>query len=141
MFAVGIFVNMMLVSIFPYQFLSAEDASALIGADELGYNFDGNGYFTEKHSEAVGEYQTLSQDEQLNELTDTEGGIVAGALEAISSFFDGLLDGITKIKQYLAFIIPFAAMFFLLPGAFGIIFGTMYSVLMAYSIIRWIRGA
>lgn len=139
MFAIGIFVNMMLVSIFPYQYLDQTEANLLISEGELQYNMDNNPYLSEKQSEAAAQYRDITNDDEMNKLTDTDGDIVSGAIDAISSFFDGALDAITKIKKYIAFIIPFSSMFFLLPGAFGLIMGTMYSMMFAFAIIRWIR--
>lgn len=140
MLTVGIFVNMFLVAIFPYQFLDTTSANVLLGEDELGYNFNGNSYFTQKHGEAVETYTDLSDDSQLNSLSDTDAGVSGGETITNSNFFDGLFSALTKIKSYLAFIIPFASMFFLLPGAFGLIFGTLYSMGMAFAFLRWIRG-
>lgn len=135
---IGVFFNMMMLSIFPTVFLG-ENPSILEG-EELGYNFDDNGIITTEYNQAVGQYEVISNTEQLESLTSTEGGIVSGILEGVSSFFDGLLDGLSKLVLYLSFIIPFSTLLFALPGALGLVLGTLYSVLTAIAIIRFIRG-
>lgn len=136
---VGVFFNMMMFSIFPYAFLG--DDPEILQGESLGYKFQDSEYFNDKYTESVNNYQNLSNDQTLNELSSNEGGLVSGVLDGVSSFFDGLLDSLDKIKQYLSFIIPFATLFFILPGALGQILGTLYSVSVAYAVIRFIRGA
>lgn len=135
---IGVFFNMMMLSVFPTLFLG-EDPAILEG-DTLGYDFTGNGIITSEYVDGVSTYQSLGNTEQLEGLTSTEGGIVSGITEGIGSFFDGLLDGLQKLGLYLSFIIPFSTVFFALPGALGLIIGTLYSVMLAFSIIRFIRG-
>ena len=106
----------------------------------MGYNFNDNGIVTQEYIDGVSQYETISNTQQIESLSNTEGGLVSGITEAIGSFFDGLLDGLQKLALYLSFIIPFSTILFALPGALGLILGTMYSVAMAMAIIRFIRG-
>lgn len=135
---IGVFFNMMMLSVFPTLFLG-EDTSILEG-DTLGYDFTGNGIITSEYVDGVSTYKSLGNTEQLESLTSTKSGIISGIIEGISSFFDGLLDGLKKVTLYVSFIIPFSTVFFALPGALGLIIGTLYSVTLAFSIIRFIRG-
>ena len=137
---IGVFTNLLLASIFPYQLLPADDAAELIGGDTYGYDFSGSDYF--------GENQKTATSNTVSELENQEGaaGLLATSqsessiLESVS-FFDGLFDALKKAGTYVALIIPFSSVLFVLPGAIGLVFGGIYSVVVIYAIVRFIRGA
>lgn len=135
---IGVFFNMMMLSVFPTLFLG-ENPNMLEG-DTLGYDFKDNGIITQEYIDGVGQYEVITNTEQLESLTDTQGGIVSGITEAVGSFFDGLLDGLQKLSVYLSFVIPFSTVFFALPSSLGLIIGTLYSTVLGIAIIRFIRG-
>lgn len=135
---IGVFFNMLMISVFPTLFLG--DNPEILEGDSLGYDFNNNGIVTQEYVEGVQQYETITNTDQLESLSSTEGGLVSGITEALSSFFDGLLDGLKKLTLYLSFIIPFSTVLFALPGALGLIMGTMYSLAMAIAVIRFIRG-
>jgi hypothetical protein len=137
---IGVFTNLLLASIFPYQLLPADDAALMVGGDIYGYDFSGSDYFGENQQGAV--------QSTMNELQSEEStaGLLAtsqkesGILESVS-FFDGLFDALAKAGTYIALVIPFSSVLFVLPGALGLILGGIYSLVTIYAIIRFIRGA
>ena len=138
-FFLGVFVNLLLASIFPSLLLPESTAQSLIGDDVYLYNFN-NASFGTNNQQAVGSlYNTLQNDSAGTELLATSQQ-ESNFLESIS-FFDGLFDALTKGATYLSLIFPFSTLLFLLPGALGIMFGGLYVAVLIYAIIRFIRGA
>lgn len=136
---IGVFFNMLMISVFPTLFLG-ENPDILEG-DVLGYDFDDNGIVNQEYKDGVATYESITDTQQLESLSNSEGGVVSGVTDAIGGFFDGLLDGLKKLTLYLSFIIPFSTVLFALPGAMGLVMGTMYSLAIAIAVIRFIRGA
>jgi len=137
---VGIFTNLLLASIFPYQLLPETTAAALIGDDTYGYDLNNNGYFgTKQKKDASSLYNAVSNESAVNTLTQASTTEVS-FLDSISNFFDGLFDALTKAAVYISLIIPFATVLFLLPGALGLVFGGIYMTMVIIAIVRFIRG-
>ena len=135
---IGIFCNMMLFAIFPYAFTTG--TPDILEGDTLAMTFEDSEYFNSKYVEGVNTYTDIQDEIPIKNIQSTETGLVSGSLEGVSSFFDGLLDGLTKAQTLISFIIPFATLFVLLPGALGLVLGTLYMGGFAYAIIRFIRG-
>lgn len=129
---------MMLFAIFPYAFTTG--TPDILEGDTLAMTFEDSEYFNSKYVEGVNTYTDIQDENSIKNIQSTETGLVSGILEGVSSFFDGLLDGLTKAQTLISFIIPFATLFVLLPGALGLVLGTLYMGGFAYAIIRFIRG-
>ena len=139
-FFIGIFTNLMLAGIFPYQLLPETDANNLVGDDVYNYDLGNSGYFGTDEKTATTElYTTLQDNSATGDLLATSQQ-ESNVLETIS-FFDGLFDGLSKIATYVSLIIPFSTVLFLLPGALGLVLGGLYTAVSIYGIIRFIRGA
>ncbi len=137
---VGIFTNLLLASIFPYQLLPTDTAAALVGDDTYGYDLTNNGYFgTKEKAQTTSLYNSVTDQESVNTLTQATTTEVS-FLESISNFFDGLFDALGKAAIYISLIIPFATVLFLLPGAMGLVFGGIYMTMVIVAIVRFIRG-
>lgn len=138
-FFLGVFVNLLLATIFPYQLLPEDTANRLMGEDTYLYNYDGISFGTNSEDSISDLYSTLENDGAGTELLATSQQ-ESNFLESIS-FFDGLFDALSKAATYISLIFPFSTILFLLPGAFGVMFGGLYMVVLIYAIIRFIRGA
>lgn len=134
----GTFVNMMMFAIFPYAFTTG--TPDILDGETLAMTFEDSEVFNSKFTEGVNTFTEIQNDENIKNIQNPSTGLVSGILEGLSSFFDGLLDSLTKAQTLISFIIPFASLFTLLPGAFGLVLGTLYMGGFAYSIIRFIRG-
>lgn len=138
-FFIGVFANLMLAGIFPYQLLPNDDAANLVGDDVYNYDLGGSGYFGSDEKTATSDLYSNLQD------TSSTGDLLATSqqesniLESVS-FFDGLFDGLSKIGTYLSLLIPFSTVLFLLPGGLGLVLGGLYSAITIFGIIRFIRG-
>jgi hypothetical protein len=138
-FFLGVFVNLLLASIFPTVLLPADTANSLIGTDTYLYNVEGSPFGSNQKTSTSGLVTTLQDESSSTELLQTNQQ-ESNFIESIS-FFDGLFDSLAKAGKYLSLIIPFASVLFLLPGALGLILGGLYSAVLFYAIIRFIRGA
>lgn len=134
----GTFVNMMMFAIFPYAFTTG--TPDILDGDTLAMTFEDSEVFNSKYVDGVNTYDNIQNDENIKNIQNPSSGLVSGVLEGVSSFFDGLLDSLTKAQTLISFIVPFATLFTLLPGAFGLVLGTLYMAGFGYSIVRFIRG-
>jgi hypothetical protein len=134
---IGYFFNIMLAVSFPYQF----GYTALLEGEEIGYTFEDDSIFPGEAKQGINEnYETLTDSENIQALTDTEGGIISSLVGGVSALFDGLFDGIKKLGSYIAFLTPFGTIFLALPGALGVVMGLIYMVLIGYGIVTFIAG-
>jgi len=138
-FFLGIFVNLLLASVFPTVLLPEDTATRLIGEDDYEYNYTEISFGSDSEQSATDLYNTLQNDSAGTDLLQTSQQ-ESNFLESIS-FFDGLFDALRKIGSYVSLLFPFATVLFLLPGALGLIFGGLYMAVLVYAIIRFIRGA
>lgn len=137
----GVFFNMLMAAIFPGQLLSPALQESLLGDDSLNYDFDGQNLFGEQYEDNIDTFYTDTRNEEnLQDIYNAEDSVTTNPLETVSGFFDGLLDALTKAKAFLSFIVPFASLFYLLPGALGLIVGSLYASVFAIAVIRFIRG-
>lgn len=138
-FFIGIFANILLASIFPYQLLPESLASDLVGDDVYPYQFGDSEYFggdTRDSSSTL--YTTIQDDQETNELLSTNQQ-ETNIIESVS-FFDGLKDSLDKLTAYISLILPFGTVLGLLPGAIGLILKVIYIGVAIYAIGRFIRG-
>jgi len=141
----GLFVDIMLSMIFPYQLLSTSSQNNVINGDNRVYNGDNIQYFSSNLKSGIGSYINTSQDQtRTGSLIDTSNNtntnpITAGVSSSLS-YFDYVANAMEKIKVILSIIIPYASLFFLLPSALGYILGSLYTGALIYAVIRFIRG-
>lgn len=138
-FFIGIFANILLASIFPYQLLPGDVASDLVGDDVFPYQFGDSEYLggdTKDSSSTL--YTTMQDNSQTNNLLSTNQQETS-IIESVS-FFDGLKDALDKITTYISLILPFGTLLGLLPGAIGLILQILYTGVVVYAIGRFIRG-
>jgi len=86
----GVFFNMFMGVIFPFQLLDTQTASSLLGGDTLGYDFGNNPYFGDNYKQSIQNYRDNTNADKLQALSNTDTGLISSSLQAISSFFDGL---------------------------------------------------
>lgn len=138
-FFIGIFANILLASIFPYQLLPPSMASDLVGDDVFPYQFGNSEYFGGDAQDASSTlYTTVQDNSRTSELLSTNQQ-ETNVIESVS-FFDGLKDALDKIGVYVALILPFGTILGLLPGAIGLIMKALYLGIVTYGIARFIRG-
>lgn len=139
----GVFCNLMLASIFPFQLLDTTTATALVGDQEINYDFSGSGFFDDNLKNTNSEFDSnMRNTEDTGDMLSTSNSTFTNVLTGGDfGFFDGIVDSLTKLKTLVSMIIPFASMFFLLPGALGLIIGSLYTAGLIFAIIRFIRGA
>jgi len=135
----GIFFNIFMAVIFPFQLLDTQTAIGLMGSDTIGYDFSDNPYLSEDFTKYYNDYDASVDKDKLDTISEQQSS--STVLSTIGNFFDGLTDALSKIKSALAFIIPFSTIFFLLPGALGLILGYLYTGVFVYAVVRFIRGA
>lgn len=135
----GIFFNLFMAVIFPFQLLDTTTANALMGSDIIGYDFNNNSYFGDDYKNYISDFEESNTKDNLESLTNLEQS--STVLSAIGNFFDGLTDALSKAKTLFTFMIPFSTIFFLTPGAFGLILGYLYTGIFTYAVVRFIRGA
>lgn len=139
-FFIGLFSNLLLATIFPYQVLPESMAADLVGNDVYNYQQDNNDYFNSNLKDSTGQlYANVEDTTQTSNLLGTNQQ-ESNFIESVS-FFDGLTDALSKIGKYISLILPFSTVISLLPGAIGFIFGALYSGVIVYGIARFIRGA
>lgn len=140
---VGIFFNLMLAGIFPYQLLDTTTANYLVGDQVMGYDFAGSSMFSSDLKNEVTQYgQDARDDTKTGDLTSTtDSTFMNPAFDNSISYFNGIVDAMKKLKSILSLIIPFASLFFLLPGIMGLVIGGTYTGALIFAIIRFIRGA
>ena len=138
LFFIGVFCNILLAMIFPYQLLPQSTAESLIESSEIGYTIDDNIFGSDAKTSTSDLYDELRDEKAIEGLTNAETTEVS-ILDSISNFFDGLFDGLAKIKTYFLLLLPFGAVLGLLPGAIGLMFQLLYMALAVFSIIMFIR--
>jgi len=138
-FFIGVFTNLILASIFPYQMLPVDTANTLAGNDSYAYDFENSEFLTTNVKSSSNDlYTTIDDEEGTADLLATNQQ-ESNFIESVS-FFDGLTDALSKIGKYISLILPFGAVLLLLPGAIGIVFGGIYTAVIVFAIVRFIRG-
>lgn len=138
-FFIGIACNILLAMIFPYQFLPSTTAQNLISESDIGYIINDNTFGTNSKISTNNLYNTLNNDSQTRSLTEIESTEVS-FFDTVSNFFDGLFDGLNKIKTYFLLLLPFGTIIGLLPGAIGEALKLLYIAIASFAIIKFIRS-
>ena len=139
----GIFFNLMLGGIFPYQLLDDSTINQVIGEQKISdYYKDSSGIFDSKTKEITGEYTSslTNQDTTSGIISTTNSTFTNILADTPVSYFDAIVDSMKKIKTIISMLIPFASMFFLLPGFIGYIMGSIYTSVLIFATLKFIRG-
>jgi len=139
----GIFVNLMLGGIFPYQLLDEGTIAIVIGDQKINDYYKGSdSIFSDNSKDIVGSYTNeLQNQETTTGIISTTNSTFTNILaDTPVSYFDAIVDSMKKVKTIISMLIPFASMFFLIPGFIGYIMGSLYTSVLIYTILKYIRG-
>lgn len=137
-FFIGVFANIMLAMIFPFELLPQDDAIELVGSNTAPYTIT-NGFGSEVKNSTSRLTNTL-EDQSNKEALVTLDPTEVSLLDSISNFFDGLFEGLSKIKTYFMLLLTFGAVLGLLPGAIGFVLEMLYMAVATFAIIKFIRS-
>lgn len=137
-FFIGIFANILLAMIFPFELLPQEDAKQISGTNTAPYTIN-NGFNSELTNSTTALTNTLGDNSNKEALVTLDATSVS-ILDAVSNFFDGLFEGIKKIKTYFMLLLPFGAVLGLMPGAIGFMLQMLYMAIATFAIIKFIRS-
>lgn len=137
-FFIGIMSNLLLAMVFPYQLLPTSDANALVGDDYQGYTFSDDTFGSDIKGSTSNLVTTIGNNQNTESLTESQSAEVS-ILDGVGGFFDGLFDGLNKIRIYFSLLLPFSAVLGLLPGAIGYVFSLLYQLIAVVAILIFIR--